>query len=219
MRSPVRAWPRPAALAAAVVVGGALLLTSCAGTGFHYVKSSDYHTYFKVPDAWKLYDQNSLLAGGGSGLSQDEIAQAKATSWSTGFDASPRPELSHLSSASGNYPIGIAKVQQISAQDADSVSLSTLRNLFFDIDGTQTGDTAADIVTYEPVNLSGGFHGAHLVARLGSGDKAFTVNQIVVVDEATSKIYALVISCDNTCYQRNQSKIDQVMNSWTVRDS
>ena len=32
-----------------------------AARGYNYVKSSDDHTYFKVPDDWKLYDNDALL--------------------------------------------------------------------------------------------------------------------------------------------------------------
>ena len=46
---------------AALVVGAAVALTACAGTGYHYVKNSSDKTYFKVPDSWKLYNEDSVL--------------------------------------------------------------------------------------------------------------------------------------------------------------
>jgi len=46
----------------AMVVAIVVLLTGCGSSGFHYVKSSNYHTYFKVPENWKLFSQDDVLA-------------------------------------------------------------------------------------------------------------------------------------------------------------
>jgi len=40
-----------------------------------------------------------------------------------------------------------------------------------------------------------------------------------MLDSGTTKLYSLVISCTSTCYEQNQSKIEQVVDSWTVKDS
>jgi hypothetical protein len=216
-RRAVSGRARLGALVACVVVAS-VVLTGCAGTGYNYVKSSDYHTYFKVPERWKLYDTKALLDPKVSGLTKDEAATAADSKWLTAFDSSPAPNLSHLFRAQ-NHPWGFASVQQISASKADTVSLSSLRNLFFDIDGTDSG-APADVVSYDPIALAGGFHGSHLVAKVAlTNGKTLTVNQVALLDEATSKIYALVVSCTTSCYEKNHSKIEQIVNSWTVRDS
>ena len=44
----------------ALAVAGA----ACSSSGYHYVKNSDDRTYFKVPDGWKLYDEDELTARG-----------------------------------------------------------------------------------------------------------------------------------------------------------
>src|SRR5262249_48876011 len=124
----------------------------------------------------------------------------------------------------------------------DTVSLQTLRNLFFKIDsiangssgsssgssGSESGsDSSAssapaptvDVLTYEAVSFDGGLHGSHLVAKSGPGATSLTINQIAVLDASTTKIYAIVVSCTTKCYEKNRTKIEQVMSSWTVRDS
>ena len=72
---------------------------------------------------------------------------------------------------------------------------------------------------YEPVELAGGFHGSHLVANLTEQEGHGHVNQIAVFDQATSKVYAISIYCTTECYDKYESKIDTVIDSWTVRDS
>ena len=198
-------------------LAAALLLASCAGSGYHYV--SNGHTYFKVPDAWKLYDQQSLLKLAGSQLSHQEKQQRLDTSWSTAFDASPKPSPSHLSNVSSRYPTGTAEVEQLSADAADTISLQGLRDLVFDVD-TAVQNKTAEVLQYDQITRSGGFHGIHMVVRAEtSKGKSVTLNQIALLNPDTTKLYTLVISCASTCYERNQSKIEQVVDSWTVKDS
>jgi hypothetical protein len=201
---------------ALVLVALACVATACAGSGFHYVKNSDDHTYFKVPDSWKLYREDAVLAANSS-LTSDERSALRDSGWQTAFDADPRPSVRHLRHADNRFPAGEALVQRLSASAADTMSLESLRNLFFDIDGTEK-DPAATIVSYDPVSFDGGFHGSHVVARLTKGTSSFTINQIAVLDSDTSKVYAIVVACSTSCYHREQTKIEKILDSWTVTD-
>jgi hypothetical protein len=70
------------------------------------------------------------------------------------------------------------------------------------------------------VQFSGGFHGVRLTARVAlSTGGSVTFDQIAMVDAATSKRYALFVVCTSECFSKYQSKIEQVMSSWTVKDS
>ena len=201
-----------------LLVAAPLLLVACAGSGYHYVKSSEDKTYFKVPDSWKLYDEDSVLSALKGALSKDEIAQRRDTTWTTVFDANPDPSLNHLAAKKLPYPVGRAIVQPLSSEASDGASLQSLRNIFFDID-TSLDNGGATVKLYAPVELSGGFHGSHLVARLDSKSSSVTFNQIAVFDQATSKVYAINIYCSTECYDKYESKINTVIDSWTVRDS
>jgi hypothetical protein len=202
--------------AAAAVVASAVALAGCAGTGYHYVKSSEDHTYFKVPDSWKLYSQQDLLDH--SPLTKDEKDKQLATSWLTVFDASPKPSIAHVTGSKPAFPIGKAIVLHLSDADNDQVSLTSLRNLFFTVDDAVNAN-AATVLTYDPVNLDGGFHGAHLIVRYTQKNTSITLNQIAVLDQQTHKIYALAVSCTSECYDKQQSKIEKVVASWTVKDN
>jgi hypothetical protein len=201
-----------------LVVAAPLVLAACASSGYHYVKSTQDKTYFKVPDSWKLYDQESVLNALKGALSKDEIAQRRATSWTTVFDANPDPSLNHVASNRPNYPVGRAIVQPLSSSASDGASLQSLRNIFFDVDtGIDSG--AATVKLYAPVELAGGFHGSHLVANMTGKSGAITFNQIAVFDQGTSKVYAISIYCTTACYDKYESKINTVIDSWTVRAS
>lgn len=194
-----------------------ILLAACAGTGYHYVKSSSDHTYFKVPDSWKLFDEKSIVHS--LGLSKSQERTQLDQSWQVGFDASRHPSLKHLGSGRADAPEGLAIVDPLSAQDADAVSMQSLRNEYVDIDGAVQSNKA-QILKFEPVALDGGFHGMHVVAELqGSKGRTATIDQTSVVNKDTTKIYSLIITCTSDCYDAHKSQIEDVVSSWTVRDS
>jgi hypothetical protein len=201
-----------------LLVAAPLVLAACAGSGYHYVKSTEDKTYFKVPESWKLYDEESVLSALKGALSKDEIAERRDTTWTSVFDANPDPSLNHVASKRPSYPVGRAIVQPLSAEASDGASLQSLRNIFFDVD-TALDNGAATVKTYEPVELAGGFHGSHLVASLTDKASTVTINQIAVFDQGTSKVYAISIYCTTACYDEYESKINTVIDSWTVRDS
>jgi len=206
-------------LAGALLVAAPLVLAACAGSGYNYVKNSEDKTYFKVPDSWKLYGQDSVLNALKGSLSTDEIQQRRDNSWTTVFDADPSPSINHLALKNPQYPLGRAVVQTLSADAADSASLQSLRNIFFDFD-TALQNGSATVLSYDPVELDGGFHGSHLVARMDEkGASSITFNQTAVFDQSTSKVYAISIYCSTGCYNKYESKIDKVIDSWTVRNS
>ena len=200
-----------------LLVAAPLALAACAGSGYHYVKSSEDKTYFKVPENWHLYDEESVLGALEGALSKDEIEARRDAMWTSVFDADPDPSLNHVASRQPNYPVGRAIVQPLSPEASDGASLQSLRNLFFEVDSALEAGSAS-VRSYEPVELDGGFHGSHLVANLSNKKATLTVNQVAVFDQATSKVYAISIYCSIECYDKYESKIDTVIDSWTVRD-
>jgi hypothetical protein len=210
-------WPRRVWVLSAVVAL-ALVLSACANSGFHYVKSSSDHTYFKVPESWKLYDNEALLKVAKADLTAEQLKQARQNQWSAIFDGHPHPALSHVTNRAPTHPVGRALVQSLSAESADGVSLMQLRNIFYDVDTRVSKDTAS-VVSYTPVERDGGFHGSHLVIKLTTSKGDTILNQIALVDQATSKVYAIAVKCSTACYEKNKTKIEQVIDSWTVKAS
>ena len=43
------------------------------------------------------------------------------------------------------------------------------------------------------------------------------VNQVALMDDATDRVYVMVIMCSAECYQRDRAEIEAVVDSWTVR--
>ena len=62
-----------------LLLAAAAVLSACGGSGYHYVKSSEDRTFFKVPDDWELYDNDALLDASKSDLSDDELEERRET--------------------------------------------------------------------------------------------------------------------------------------------
>jgi len=199
------------------VVAAAVLVAGCADSGFHYVKSSADKTYFKVPQDWTLYDEGAVLDFLGDKLTDAERLNEIADTWRVAFDAAPKPSLRHLGTARADYPAGLAVVRSLNFDAADTVSNETLRNIFFDVDvGLEDG--SAEMLAYDTLELDGGFRGIRFVARLDQDGAPMTINQTVLLDQATTKLYGLVLACSDVCYEDHRTKIEKVAESWTVRD-
>jgi hypothetical protein len=220
---PATRRPVPVALGFATAI--VLVLSACGGGGYHYVQSSVQNAYLKVPSGWKLYGHQDLVKLR-TDLSQEQRAQVLDTSWQTAFDASADPSLTHILSRSAD-PAGLALIAPLSPKDSDGISDSALRNFFFDVDQADN-DNRLTTLDYQIVDLSGGFHGVHLVARMVLGKatstnayegQAITFDQTVLVDQARQHVYAVAVACSAKCYEKNSSKIDNVVDSWTVKDS
>jgi len=201
-------------LLGAVVI--TLLAAACSSTGYTYVKNSDDRTYFKVPDKWKLYEEEELSKS--LGLSPRELEQYREGTWQVGFDASPRPSLKHLLDPKSKHPTGIASVEELDFDATDNASIVSLRNQFLDLDSAvQAGD--AEIVDYEMLEPEGGFHGFHLVVDLVvDGGRTITFDQTSLLDQASSKVFNLIVTCGAKCYADNADQIDRVVGSWTVEE-
>jgi hypothetical protein len=209
------------------LVAASVLVTACAGTGYNYVKSSDFHTYFKVPDHWKLYDEKEVVDATATDLSEEQRDFVVENSWRTMFDASTKPSLAHVLSYRAKSPTGYAVVAPLSSQDSLSANDDFLINYFVDVN-TALNEQRLTTIKGEPVNLDGGFHGIHLVAKLVVSDTdaatvhegpAIVFDQVVMIDQQHKHIYAVILACSAQCYDDNQEKIDSVIASWTVKDA
>ena len=188
------------------------------GSSYHYVSNSGDRTYFKVPNKWTLFDEKYILDRMGSSLTDAQRQQELDQNWRVAFDAAPKPTLRHLGATSAKNPSGIAVVRNLTFDAADGLSLSALRNYFFDVDTALQNDTG-EVVSYDELQLDGGFHGSHLVANLTMADGGvMTIDQTVLVDQAPTQLYALLVSCSDVCYEKNSGDIKKVVDSGTVRD-
>jgi hypothetical protein len=207
-------WPtRSLARASALL----LLLAACSGTGFQYVTSSETNTFFKVPSDWRLYDEEDVFTNTVSGLSPQQRERSRAAQWIEAFDASPDPSIDHVLNPGAKHPAGFARVRVIQSDERDDFSLNSLKNEVFQLDDLD-GANRLEVISSDDVVLDSGVHGTKMVYNLRTGGDFFTVNQTALVDPETRLLYVFMIGCQADCYVDNESLIQQVADSWTIKE-
>ena len=227
------ATPRGRAVATVVTaLVIALMAAACTPSGQRYVKNSSDGVYFKIPDDWELYDEDAILEFREGDLSPGELDSLRETGWQVFFDAAPRPTLEHSAELLTDHPNGQARVLELDADERDIVSMQALRNLVFPLDDLiEVDPSLVEIIDAKEINQDGA-HGVQFVYNIDSqvpalisggeldpGKRRFvTFNQAALLDDANRKLYSLVISCEVSCYDENKGTIDDVVESWTVKD-
>jgi hypothetical protein len=196
-----------------------LLASSCAGSGYQYVKDSSSTAIFKIPTAWQVFDEEQILTSAEIVASPQAKEAFAAATWMVAFDAHPSPSLDHLFifATASDDPTGFAQVRPLGLEERDAFSLADIRNALFDVDGAG-GGVQAELLSSDDLLLDGGYRGLHVVFNVQDGDTFLTVNQVGLVDPATSTLYLFAIGCEAKCYLDHQGDIDEIASSWTVKE-
>ncbi|MDP8957180.1 MAG: hypothetical protein M3N24_09530 [Actinomycetota bacterium] len=212
---PRRIRRRPLMLA---LLLGAIALAGACSSEFEYIENSEAKTYFKVPKTWRLFHEDEVFASNIASMSPQQEAATRRAIWLVAFDANPRPSIRNLLQTT-KYPNGIARVSSLSDEARDAFSFQALRNVIFPIDETLSQDPqAVEILGIEDLVLKDGFRGSRIIFNIRRDESFLTVNQTGLVDSETRSLYLLVVGCEAHCYVQHQKAIDEVVESWTVRE-
>ncbi|HEY1332087.1 MAG TPA: hypothetical protein VGH10_11545 [Actinomycetota bacterium] len=177
---------------------------------------------FRVPGQWTTFDQTALYRDQFPNSSFESARNATSGSWTVAFDASPTPSIKDLLGLTA-YPTGFAKSRPATA--AERTSLKTpagLRNAVIPIDQQQKSNPdLVHVISSQNLKLSGGYRGVRVVFTIQEDPTApgLEINQTAIVDPGIQNLYLLVIGCDQTCYANSGPAIQQVVGSWTVKES
>jgi hypothetical protein len=201
--------------ALALVLVAGLTLAGCAGSGYKYVKASTNDAYYKIPERWKLFDKQQVIASTGTQLSSTEESGLRYLAI---FDADPKPSLDHdLQTA--QHPFGVVRVRTLDVAERDAFSLAALRNEVIPIDDILDKALANVEVVAGPYSIvKHGLRGSRITYTVQSGDSSFTVDQTGLVDPATTQVYFFIVGCETACYAENRSTITEIADSWTIKE-
>ena len=205
------------------MAAGAVFLAACGGSGFTYVGTSTDRAYFKVPSDWTKFNKQEILVA--TGLDQSPDSQSKFH-FLVGYYSDPSPAIDHVvkPDAQMRYPTVLAYVRKLGFLDHDTYSLEKIRNEVYPLDQLLQAHQA-EVLSYRDITLAGGVHGSQIVYNLSGGNftiapgnLVFRVAQIGLLDPGTDLFYLFVLRCSADCYRANQSLIDEVVNSWIVKE-
>lgn len=203
-------------VAALVIVG--LSAAGCSlAPQYTYVSDSADNAYFKVPPGWHQVNENSLQSAEG------QSTQEGSYLWSEAYDASAKPSVDDVFSATGK-PVVYASVLSLNSGERNDISFNSMRDLLLPVTASARKAAAAN---HE--NLSGFASLSDQVLTNSSNDRGIreifdydlgttleTFDLTVLTNAATTKLYFLLVQCSMTCFAANYPQISDVVNSFTV---
>ena len=213
------------------LVGGCALLlgvtlAGCAAPQFTYVANSssgaNTSTYFKVPYAWHKISDSSLsnelkTATGGSGAG-----------WTTAYEAGLKPSANDFLSFGTAQPFVFAEVGQLNSTASNQLSYDSLRDFFLPVTSTARQSASAQgfpltgfkQIRDQMLSLSQGVHGVRETFNYTyTGNITDTFDEVALTNADQTVVYLLVTHCTSSCYSKDQSQINDVMSSFTIRSS
>jgi hypothetical protein len=212
----------------ALGLGGlAVLASACVGSGHNFVQNDEYGVYAKVPADWTIFENDEVLdAVTGSGDS-DESDVLQPRIWLSGFDAGGDPTAEGIIRPGADDPRGFVEVMQLTRAERDQINLSTLRGWIVGADPLATDPLTgqasnSQVLTDEPVEFDGGYHGLHTVIATQPqerGGEVTVIDQTAVLNSDSSVLYLLVVSCNEDCYfETSKDDIAEIVDSWAIQE-
>lgn len=196
---------------------GAVALLSCLsaacveGSGFQYVSNRSAGAFARMPEDWKVYSDREM---------REALGDLESLEWAVSFDASPKPKLDRFTTldTSSPHPSGIVQVIQLTEEQRVFFTVEALRNVLVEVDaGREDGSVVdVDIDDFAPK----GFEGERLRFTYVKPDGTrYRIAQTGIVDEQFSTVYLFAVGCEERCFSKHQSVIDELVTSWKVRST
>ena len=212
-------------VAKGLVGGGALLLgvtlSGCAAPQFTYVANSGASTYFKVPYSWHKISDSSL-----SNEMQRDTGSSGA-GWTVAYDGGTSPSAGDFLSFGAAKPFVFAEVGKLSPTAINQLSYDVLRDIFLPVTTSTRQNAAAQGFPFtdfkqirdQTLTLSQGVHGVRETFDYTYAGGTDTFDEIALTNADQTAVYLLVLHCTTSCYSNDQTDINNVMSSFTIRSS
>jgi hypothetical protein len=203
------------------LVGGCAVLlgvavTGCAAPQYTYVANSNQDTYFKVPHGWHEISasalEHELNQSGGSG-----------SAWTVAYEAGSSPDAKDLFSFDATQPFVFAEVGDLNSSASEELSYDSLKDLFLPVSSearqqeTSTQLTGFKSLRDQTLTPGQGVHGVRETFDYTDGGVTDTFDEVALTNADQTVLYVLFLHCTSTCYQNDQTEINDVMSSFTVR--
>jgi hypothetical protein len=196
------------------LVGGCALLlgvsvSGCAAPQYTYVANSSLNTYFKVPYGWhKVSVKGTATAG---------------TEWLVAYEGGSKPTANDFSSFDTTQPFVFAETFALSATESSELSYDSLRDATLPVTSTarseQTGSPLTGFAQMRDQVLTPGqgVHGVRETFDYTYQKISDTFDEIALTNADQTVVYLLVLHCTTSCYSHDQTEINDVMSSFTIR--
>jgi hypothetical protein len=214
------------------LVGGCALLlgvavTACGAPQYTYIANSSANTYFKVPYGWHKIGASSLASG------EKAATGSTGAPWQVAYQAAGQPSGNNFLAFDLKQPFVFAEIGNLDSTESQEMSYDALKDIFLPVSSTAQSNlanayaqekvsdpwTGFKQLSDQTLTLAQGVHGVREIfdytwAPDGIRD---TFDEIALTNADQTVIYLLVLHCTVSCYNSDQTEINDVMSSFTVR--
>jgi hypothetical protein len=205
------------------LVGGCVLLlgvavSGCAAPQYTYVANSSQYTYFKVPYHWHKISDSSLSA-------ELKAEAGGAVGWTVAYEAGRKPAASDFLAFDTGQPFVFSEIGTLNSTASSALSYDGLRDFFLPVTSTaRTTDTQAGFpltgfkqIRDQVLTLGQGVHGVRETFNYSYTGRTDTFDEVALTNADQTVVYLLVLHCTTSCYSSDQTQINDVMSSFTIR--
>lgn len=181
------------------VAAAALGVAGCVDPTYGYLSEPDAGFALRYPEDW------------------DEVAvDPTGVEWIRAVDAAEPPSSAHLDTFAVDAPFLVAQVLPLGTDDADTYTVSQLRQLAHPerLDPTAVTDGSVRVDVDERVVTDDGFEGHHLRFDLDlDGGETVTVEHFAALAPDRDTVYRVRVACREACFDRSATDIGEVFDS------
>ena len=199
-----------------VLAGVAVVtLAACAAPAHTFVASPDADLVLRLPSSWSTVRNEAT---------NDSSTGQPDGNWNAVFEASKHPDVNHVDlSTSVTEPVAYARVSVLDSDTASGMNGDKLRDIVLPFTASARAQVATDprAKTFKRISdydvHSNVASGVHIVYSydLGHGREVF--DQIAMIGSQKTRVYLLIVRCDQSCYDAHKSEIADVVSSFTVK--
>ena len=209
------------ALGGTLVTVVLVLLAACGGPRYQYVQNEDFGVYAKLPASWSVHDEKQLFPD----LSDQELKDFHRSNWMRTFTGDGlKANKSLLFVGDSSEPVGMVRIQALTPQIRERISLASLRGFaaLDDLNRDVMQDSDIKVVRDEPVSFKGGFHGVRTVFETSvphGGGATAVVDSTALLNDNSTVMYVFNVTCTTKCYfETHKDEIAKVVDSWTIQE-
>jgi hypothetical protein len=199
-----------------VLLGAAVVtLAACAAPAHTFVASPDADLVLRLPSTWNTVRNEAT---------NDSSTGQPDGNWNAVFDASKEPDAKHVDlSTSVTAPVAYARVSVLDSDTAGGMNGDKLRDIVLPFTSSARAQVSTDprAKTFKQISdydvHSSVASGVHVVYSydLGHGREVF--DQIAMIGSKKTRVYLLIVRCDQSCYDAHKGEITDVVSSFTVK--
>jgi hypothetical protein len=207
------------------LVGGCALLlgvtvTGCGAPQYTYVANSSASTYFKVPNGWHKIDGSALEKA------YEQVYGSAGAGWQVAYEAGGKPDANDFLGFNSNQPFVFAEVGTLTSAGSQELSYDALKDFFLPVTSTARGQEPSGFpltdfkqIRDEQLTPGLGVHGVRETFDYTLAGMTDTFDEIALTNADQTTVYFLVLHCTTSCYSNDQTQINDVMSSFTIRSS